>query len=185
MKKIIVFIVGLTLSISAFGAFGSANVDMSYRLSGTAGGFMKDGKVDKWLQNPVFGGTFAMEFHATGRLEGLQQWNNASVGLGVTYLNLGNNEKLGSAIATYTYLSIPFYNSPHFRIGIRPIVGLAFCTKTYRNTLPEGYEPYFPGDGGFQNEANQSIGSILKTTGLVPSEQQTMGFPPEPGSVSP
>lgn len=116
---------------------------------------MKDGKVDPFIQRPVLGGQFAVEFLPTGRWHCLQQWNNASIGVGVSYLNLGNEAKLGSAIAAYAYMNQPFYNGKHFAIGLRPTVGLAAVTKRYSNTY-EGQTPYFDHEG-----ANWSIGSIL------------------------
>ena len=136
--------------------------ELAYKLTGNAGMMMPDGKVDQFIQRPVLGGSFAVEFLPTGRWHCLQQWNNASIGVGASYLNLGNDKFLGSAIAAYGYMNQPFYNGNHFRIGVRPTVGLAAVTKTYRNTLPEGIAPYSQAqgpDGKFI--ANWSIGSIL------------------------
>ena len=116
---------------------------------------MKDDKVDPFIQRPVLGGQFAVEFLPTGRWHCLQQWNNASIGVGVSYLNLGNESKLGSAIAAYGYMNQPFYNGKHFAIGLRPTVGLAAVTKRYSNTY-QGKTPYVDHEG-----ANWSIGSIL------------------------
>ena len=129
--------------------------ELAYRLSGSGAMMMKDGKVDPFIQRPVLGGQFAVEFLPTGRWHCLQQWNNASIGVGVSYLNLGNEAKLGSAIAAYAYMNQPFYNGKHFAIGLRPTVGLAAVTKRYSNTY-EGQTPYFDHEG-----ANWSIGSIL------------------------
>ena len=122
---------------------------------------MPDGKVDQFVQRPVLGGSFAVEFLPTGRWKCLQQWNNASIGVGVSYLNLGNDAFLGSAIAAYGYMNQPFYNGEHFRIGLRPAVGLAAVTKTYRNTLPDEYPPYSIAQKDGKLLANWSIGSIL------------------------
>ena len=122
---------------------------------------MKDGKVDQFIERPVLGGSFAVEFLPTGRWHCLQQWNNASIGVGVSYLNFGNDKFLGSGIAAYGYMNQPFYNGRHFRIGIRPTVGLAAVTKTYRNTLPEEYQPYSIAQKDGKYLANWSIGSIL------------------------
>ena len=116
---------------------------------------MPDGKVDQWIQRPVLGGQFAVEFLPTGRWHCLQQWNNASIGVGVNYLNLGNEAKLGSAFAAFGYMNQPFYNGTHFRIGLRPAVGLAAVTKRYSNTY-EGKAIYHDHEG-----ANWSIGSVL------------------------
>lgn len=128
---------------------------MAYRLSGAAGMIMPDGKVDPFVQRPVLGGSFGIEFLPTGKWHCLQQWNNASVGVGVSYLNLGNDQKLGSAFALYGYMNQPFYNGKHFGIGLRPSVGVAAISKRYANTY-EGTSLYKDHTG-----ANWSIGSIL------------------------
>ena len=157
MKKISLFIASILWSTTLLAI---PHYEFAYRLSGAGAMIMPDGKVDHHINRPVLGGQFAVEFLPTGRWHCLQQWNNASIGVGVSYLNLGNEAKLGSAVAAYGYMNQPFYNGTHFRIGVRPTVGLAAITKRYINTLPEGAKPYYQGDGGFK-EANQSIGSIL------------------------
>ena len=152
MKKIVVFI---SLLFGSLTLFALPHYQLAYRLSGTGGMMMKDGKVDPFIQRPVLGGSFAVEFLPTGRWHCLQQWNNASIGVGVSYLNLGNEAKLGSAFTAYGYMNQPFYNGKHFRIGLRPTVGLAAVTKRYSNTY-EGTHKYQDHEG-----ANWSIGSIL------------------------
>ena len=124
-------------------------------MSGSAASMIRDGKVDPFVGRPVLGGHFAVEFLPTGRWHCLQQWNNASIGVGVSYLNLGNDTKLGSAVAAYAYMNQPFYTGKHFGIGLRPTVGLAAVNKRYSNTY-EGQTPYADHEG-----ANWSIGSIL------------------------
>ena len=158
MKKVV--LIGLLMVVLPLAATNQYR--LAYRFGGAASMMMPDGKVDQWVQRPVLGGQFAVEFLPTGRWHCLQQWNNASIGVGVSYLNLGNDRYLGSAIAAYGYMNQPFYNGTHFRIGVRPAVGLAAVTKTYRNTLPEGVTPYSKarGDDG-RLIANWSIGSIL------------------------
>lgn len=136
-------------------AWALPHYELAYRLSGMGGMIMEDGKVDPFIKRPILGGQFAVEFLPTGRWHCLEQWNNASIGVGVSYLNLGNEAKLGSAFAAYGYMNQPFYNGTHFRIGVRPTVGLAAVTKRYSNTY-EGTTPYKDHEG-----ANWSIGSIL------------------------
>ena len=129
--------------------------ELAYRLGGSGAMMMKDGKVDAFVQRPVWGGSFSVEFLPTGRWHCLQQWNNASIGVGGRYLNLGNDTKLGSAFAAYAYINQPFYNGTHFRIGARPSIGLAAVDKRYSNTY-EGTQLYKDHIG-----ANWSIGSVL------------------------
>ena len=157
MRKILLFIV-LCASLTSQ---AMPHYELAYKLTGNGSMMMPDGKVDQFVQRPVLGGSFAVEFLPTGRWHCLQQWNNASIGVGATYLNLGNEAFLGSAIAAYGYMNQPFYNGEHFRIGLRPTIGLAAVTKTYRNTLPAEYAPYSIAQKDGKLVANWSIGSIL------------------------
>jgi len=161
MRKIVAFTVLTVLILCCARVSALPYYDLAYKLTGSAGAMMPDGKVDQFVQRPVLGGSFAVEFLPTGRWKCLQQWNNASIGVGVSYLNLGNDAFLGSAIAAYGYMNQPFYNGEHFRIGLRPAVGLAAVTKTYRNTLPDEYPPYSIAQKDGKLLANWSIGSIL------------------------
>ena len=127
MKKICTFI----LFFACLQAFALPHYELAYRLTGGASMMMPDGKVEEWTgKRPLLGGSFDVEFLPTGRWHCLQQWNNASIGVGATYINLGNDDKLGSSFSAYAYINEPFYNGRHFRIGIRPTVGLAAVTRT-------------------------------------------------------
>ncbi len=109
------------------------------------GGVMPDGKVDKVVNDgvathawhaPVYGAELNIAFAPEWRA--LRQWNGACVGAALGYWHMGH-EKLGHAITPYIYMDIPLVRIPHFELGLRPGVGVAFMTKTYRNTVPEGH----------------------------------------------
>ena len=158
MRKFASFIV----LFACLQAYALPHYELGYRLSGNASMLIEDGKVDQFIQRPIIGGSFAVEFLPTGRWHCLQQWNNASIGVGASYLNLGNDKFLGSAFTAYGYMNMPFYNGIHFRIGARPTVGLAAVTKTYANTLPDDIAPYsMAKDATGKYIANWSMGSIL------------------------
>ena len=138
------------------------------------GGVMPDGKVDKVVNAgvptnswhaPVYGAevlvSFAPHWHA------LREWNGARVGGALGYWNLGH-EQLGHAITPYIYMEIPLVRVPHFELGLRPGIGAAFMTKTYRNTVPEGHM--------FKDvvDANECIGSV---TNLYFPEALYLNFP--------
>ena len=159
MKKIFLLI-GLLACLQVF-AEPRRHYELTYRVSAYGGAILPDGKVDQWIERPVLGGSFSVEFLPTGRWKCLQQWNNASIGVGVSYLNLGNDNFLGSAFAAYGYMNQPFYNGTHFRIGVRPSVGIAAVTKTYANTLPAEYKSYSIAQKDGKLVANWSMGSIL------------------------
>lgn len=125
------------------------------------GGVMPDGKVDKVVSPtgkataewhaPVCGADVRVSFAPEWRA--LRDWNDAAVGVGMGYWHLGH-EKLGHAITPYLYIDIPLVHLRHFELGLRPGVGAAFMTKTYRNTVPEGH--MFKDVVG----ANECIGSV-------------------------
>ena len=108
----------------------------------------------------VLGGTVAAEFLPTGRLHSLQQWNNASIGVAATALNLGQDKYLGTPLALWGYLNIPLVHMKHFEFGLRPGAGLAFADKRYSNTVPqESLWTAYQKDGA--QIANISIGSVV------------------------
>ena len=139
------------------------------------GAVMPDGKVDKVVSAdnqatgkwhaPVWGVDVNVDFAPDWKA--LQQWNNATIGVGLSYWNMGH-EMLGHAIAPYIYMNVPLVRVPHFELGLKPGIGAAFMTKTYRNTVPE--ENMFVTLAG----ANPSIGSV---TNLYFPEELYMNFP--------
>ena len=132
-------------------------IPIDYRIGGHMGWIMPDGKVDKVAEQPdqwifpAWGIDISATFHPDW--QALRLWNNAGIGAGLSYWHLPH-PSLGQAFAPYTYLDIPLFSSPHFVLGIRPGIGAAFMTKTYRNTIPEDH--LFVDVQG----ANECIGSI-------------------------
>ncbi len=122
-----------------------------------AGAVMPDGKVDKLVEAPgnwhapVYGVELFVDFAPDW--QALQEWNDATIGVSLGYWNLNHN-KMGHAITPYIYMDIPLVRRPHFELGLRPGIGTAFVTKTYRNTVLDGH--MFVDVQG----ANQSIGSV-------------------------
>ena len=143
----------------------------SVSVSLQGGAVMPDGKVDKVVNAPkewhapVWGVNVGVDFAPDW--QALEDWNNATIGVGLSYWNMGH-DLLGHAIAPYAFMDIPLVRLKHFELGLRPGIGAAFMTKTYRNTVPEGHK--------FVDmiEANQSIGSV---TNLYFPEVLYMNFP--------
>jgi hypothetical protein len=143
----------------------------SVTVSLQGGAVMPDGKVDKVVEapgewhGPAWGADVSVDFAPNWKA--LQQWNEATVGVGLSYWNMGH-EKLGHAIAPYIYMDVPLVKTRWFELGLRPGLGVAFMTKTYRNTVPDGHMFVDVVD------ANQSIGSV---TNLYFPEKLYMHFP--------
>lgn len=135
------------------------------------GGIMPDGKVDKVVQStgewhaPVYGAEVRLSM--APEWKALADWNHAHLGVALGYWNLAHTQ-LGHAVTPYVYMDIPLLRLPHFELGLRPGIGAAFMTKTYRNTIPDGHL--------FQdvNDANECIGSV---TNLYFPEAIYMHFP--------
>ena len=136
MRKSITIPLVLLLAAQVFA------VDIDYRIGGHAGWIMPDGKVDKIAQSegkwigPTWGVDVSATFYPSWKA--MQAWNGAGVGVGFSYWNL-THELLGQAFAPYAYMDIPLFKSKHFVLGLRPGIGAAFMTKTYRNTVPDGH----------------------------------------------
>jgi hypothetical protein len=143
----------------------------SVSVSLQGGAVMPDGKVDKVVNTPkewhapVWGVNVGVDFAPDW--QALEDWNNATIGVGLSYWNMGH-ELLGHAIAPYAYMNIPLVKLPRFELGLRPGIGAAFMTKTYRNTVPEGQLFVSVTD------ANQCVGSV---TNLYFPEVLYMNFP--------
>ena len=132
-------------------------IPIDYRIGGHMGWIMPDGKVDKVAEQPdqwifpAWGIDISATFHPDW--QALRLWNNAGIGVGLSYWHLPH-PSLGQAFAPYTYIDIPLFSRPHFVLGLRPGIGAALMTKTYRNTIPEDH--LFVDVQG----ANECIGSI-------------------------
>jgi hypothetical protein len=143
----------------------------SVSVSLQGGAVMPDGKVDKVVNTPkewhapVWGVNVGVDFAPDW--QALEDWNNATIGVGLSYWNMGH-ELLGHAIAPYAFMDIPLVRLKHFELGLRPGIGAAFMTKTYRNTVPEGQMFVSVTD------ANQCVGSV---TNLYFPEVLHMNFP--------
>lgn len=144
----------ITLIIAFFCYLTAFGLDTDWRVSTRAGWIMNDGKVEKVAPDrlPAMGGEVAVAFHP--EWSALRQWNNSSAGVALSYWYMGDR-MLGHAIAPYAFLDIPLVRCPHFVLGLRPGIGCAFMTKTYRNTAPEGH--LWKDVVG----ANQCIGSVF------------------------
>lgn len=129
--------------------------NIQYRASLLGGFFMKDGKVDPWVKGPVLGGEVAVEFLPTGKWQFLQNYNNATMGVSLSFFDFGNNKMLGQAIAPAAYIHIPFINHKKVEWGISAGIGIGFNTKRYINTV-SAENRYKSIEG-----ANQSIGSVV------------------------
>lgn len=130
-------VVALAVAFPCYGEGRSAKPPIRVSGSYMVGSMMRGSLSDSWLgKRPLMGGEVSIEFMPTGKWACLQDWNNASVGVALDYINLSNRDVAGDAFAPYFFMKIPLVRRPHFILGVRPGIGVSFVTKTYYNTVP-------------------------------------------------
>lgn len=116
-----------------------------------------DQHMEALVDKPIMGAELSVDFLPNGKRQWPFQWNGASVGAALAYVNLGNPDVLGHAVACYPYLDIPVLRLPWICVTVRPGVGLGFVTKTFDNTAPPGTTSLANPDGTI----NTAVGSVL------------------------
>ena len=137
-----------------------ASVPVKWKVEYLVGTLMQGSRIDPLIDKPVMGAEVAAEFMLTLRMPWAISYNGASVGVAATYLNLGNNAKLGNAVALYPYLNVPLVNTRHFILSLKPGVGISFVNKRYANTSENGALGISNPDNP-QQIANSAFGSVL------------------------
>ncbi len=69
--------------------------------------------------------------HLTGDEIWKQMINHPRAGVSFMYAGLQNKEVLGTIYATRGFLEIPLYHRKHFSFIVKPLVGLAYATRTF------------------------------------------------------
>ena len=114
-------------------------------------------RIKTMIDKPVMGAEFSLEYQTVGERSWHYFLNFPIVGLGATWLNLGNQEKLGDAFAIYPYLNFPLLRNKFFSLSIKAGAGVSFLTKTYYNTNKDANGNTLPSLTG----TNSAIGSVM------------------------
>lgn len=78
---------------------------------------------------PILGAEFGIEWPTVGSKNYHHYYNIPTLGLGFTYLNLGNEDLLGSAFAIYPYIDVPLLSTDPVDINLSGGFGLGGVTK--------------------------------------------------------
>ncbi len=130
-----------------------------YKYSLIYGGVIKhSSKVDAQLAGtdprPVLGAEFGVEYPTQGEINWHHYFNMPTYGYAFTYLNLGEDDRLGSAIAFYPYLDIPLIRSKAVDFNFSNGVGIAYVTQ-YDQTTSSNPDP----NPATNSDASYLIGS--------------------------
>lgn len=83
----------------------------------------------KFKRRPVFGAEIGLEYPTNGSKNYHHFFNVPTVGVGLTYLNLGNDAKLGSILALYPYANIPIFRTKALDFNFNIGVGACYANK--------------------------------------------------------
>lgn len=130
-QKIAVLLLIITFSIPSYA---------QHRYKFTSKGVLSAGMIvphsknlDSIAKGMVLGGEVAFEWAAQSKNRWQQFWHFPNVGIGVGFVNLGNNRLLGNAIYAYPYISIPLFTVKHIDINLKFGAGLSYITKTWND----------------------------------------------------
>lgn len=84
---------------------------------------------------PVLGAEFCVEWPTVGSKNWHHYFNVPTTGLGFTYLNLGNEALLGSALAIYPYVDIPLLSTDPVDFNLTAGFGASYVTKWNKQSL--------------------------------------------------
>lgn len=79
---------------------------------------------------------FGIEFPSSQQRPWQQYLNNPTVGLGISYIDLGH-KTMGKGISVYPYIMLNGYRSEHFNLKVKLGSGLAALNQHYYKTLDE------------------------------------------------
>ncbi len=86
--------------------------------------------------NSPTGVNIGIEFPSSRQRPWQQYLNDPTVGLGMTYLNFGN-DVMGEGIAMYPYILLNALRTPHFSVKVKLASGLVAVNGHYRATVNE------------------------------------------------
>lgn len=140
MKRLfwlVVFIVFASdLSVAQNSRFEeSGNDRFSFKAQTYMGRYMgPSGNIQELDPNAPTGLNFGVEYPSSRQQPWQQYLNDPTVGLGVSYLNLGNDE-MGEGIAMYPYILLNMLRTDYFAFKLKLAAGLTAVNGHYKATI--------------------------------------------------
>lgn len=94
------------------------------------------GNIQEIDPNAPSGLNFGVEFPSSQQRPWQQYLNDPTVGLGISYLNLGN-DLMGEAVALYPYILLNAWRTDHFQLRLKLASGLTAVSGHYKATVNE------------------------------------------------
>ena len=92
--------------------------------------------IEDIVPNAPTGLNFGIEFPSSRQRPWQQYLNDPTVGLGISYLNMGN-DVMGEGIAMYPYIMINALRTEHFHAKVKLAAGLVAVNGHYKATIKE------------------------------------------------
>ena len=139
MKRCIFVLLVAVMSTSLFAQDrkASGNHPYSIKVQGFMGGYLSpSGNIKDISPNAPTGINFGVELPSTRQKPWQQYLNDPAVGVGMSYLNFGN-DVMGEGIALYPYIMINALNENRCQIKLKVASGLVAVNNYYKMTLDE------------------------------------------------
>ncbi|HPT44063.1 MAG TPA: hypothetical protein PLH52_09435, partial [Paludibacteraceae bacterium] len=81
------------------------------------------------VKGPVMGGEISVEWQSADGWH--RYFNYPYLGVGAAYLNFGNPDTLGNALAIYPYINFSIIRSGRFSVNFKAGAGLSYVTRTF------------------------------------------------------
>jgi hypothetical protein len=152
-----------------------------YKFSLIAGSILKHtDKVNKQIDGvdvrPVLGAELAIEYPTQGNKNWHHYFNLPTYGFALTYLNLGNEQRLGQAFAFYPYVDIPLIRSKAIDFNFSNGFGVSYITKYDKTDSGEAIDPSTDGSYLIGSPVNVFIktgfGVNIRPVTLIGSDEQ-------------
>ena len=133
MKRFLLLALGAVLFLNVAFAqhYQTGNDRFSLKVQPFVGGYLSpNGNLEAINPSAPAGVNFGFEFPSSQQRPWLQYLNNSTLGVGVSYVDLGD-KVMGKAVSVYPYIMINCVRAKHFELGIKLASGLAYCSETY------------------------------------------------------
>ena len=142
MKRFTLLLMITVLGVNVVSArpnqyFQSGNDRFSIKAQSFLGFYVSpSGNLEEINPNGPSGLHFGIEFPSSQQRPWQQYLNNPTVGLGLSYIDLGH-KTMGKGIAMYPYIMLNGFRSQHFNLKVKLGSGLAALNEHYYSTLDE------------------------------------------------
>lgn len=147
MKKITLLLLAILFAQFAFAQssfyYQTGNDRFSFKVQPFVANYVdRSSNIDNLNPATPTGMNFAIEFPSSQQRPWQQYLNNPTVGMGITTLDFGHDERMGHAYSVYPYILIPAIRQKSLELEVKIAAGLSMVSEhwyTQEDTDPDHY----------------------------------------------